>query len=105
MGRRKSRSRSKRTKAHVMIHAQRRAMERYGFTLHKHMFQEMSGMVKRNAKGAQHLYSQTNTRSVWSIDYHDQHFVVVYNKQQHVICTFLTHEMMVDNFLSLAEND
>lgn len=65
-------------------HARNRAVERYGLSLTKELYQEMISEIQRGK--ASFLFKESNTRTHWLVK--DQ-FIVVYDRARRSIATFL----------------
>ncbi len=87
------------TKCHAeRIHAKRRAEERYGVTLNKHDYKEISKSIMRGEQAV--LKRQSLARTIYLIDYQGQQLKAVYDKKRHQVVTFLPIE---EDFKLLGE--
>jgi len=83
-------STNKKTPKILNAHAKRRAEERYGLVINKDARHEIVGMIQSNQ--ASFVGKQSNTRSLWRVQYHDQSLNVVYDKARNTMCTVLPKE-------------
>jgi hypothetical protein len=80
----------KKTPQKLNAHAKRRAEERYGLNLNKEARHEIVSMIQSNQ--AEFIGKQSNNRSLWRVQYHDQSLNVVYDKARSTMCTVLPRE-------------
>lgn len=71
-------------------HAKKRAEERYGLDLNKQARHEIVNMIQTNQ--AEFVAKQSNTRTLWRVNYQDQSLNVVYDKARSTMCTVLPKE-------------
>ena len=78
------------TKRHAeRIHAKRRASQRYGITLNKYQYREISKMIM---KGQEFVLSRPSlARTIYLIEYMGKQMKVVYDKKRHQVVTFLPY--------------
>lgn len=81
---------TKKTPEILNAHAKKRAGERYGLNLNKHARHEIVQMIQKNE--AEFIGKQSNTRSLWRVNYQDQSLNVVYDKARSTMCTVLPKE-------------
>lgn len=80
----------KKTPKILNAHAKKRAEERYGLNLNKEARHEIVQMIQTNQ--AEFVGKQSNTRSLWRVQYQDQSLNVVYDKARNTMCTVLPKE-------------
>jgi hypothetical protein len=80
----------KKTPKKLNAHAKRRAEERYGLNLNKEARHEIVSMIQQNQ--AEFVGKQSNTRSLWRVNYQEQSLNVVYDKARNTMCTVLPKE-------------
>ena len=86
--------RSKKSKtASLMIHTQRRVLQRYGCWLEKRTIEELAAMCRRGEFFC-HLGRQSLTRSKIVVKQNGRLFPLIYDKKRHCIITVLTMEML-----------
>jgi hypothetical protein len=83
-------AREKKTPKILNAHAKKRAEERYGLNLNKEARHEIVSMIQTNQ--AEFVGKQSNTRSLWRVNYQDQSLNVVYDKARSTMCTVLPKE-------------
>jgi hypothetical protein len=83
-------SHDKKTPKILNAHAKKRAEERYGLNLNKEARHEIVSMIQQNQ--AEFVGKQSNTRSLWRVNYQDQSLNVVYDKARNTMCTVLPKE-------------
>jgi AICAR transformylase/IMP cyclohydrolase PurH len=84
-------------------HAKQRAEERYGINLNKHARREIVKMIQENSEQAQFVEKQSNSRSLWKVNYRDTSLNVVYDKSRSTLATVLPHD--APQFTCSAEPD
>ena len=85
---------SKKSKtASLMIHTQRRVLQRYGCWLEKRAFEELAAMCRRGEFFC-HLGRQSLTRSKIVVKQNGRLFPLIYDKKRHCVITVLTMEML-----------
>ena len=77
----------------MMVHAQRRILERYGCWLEKRTVREFAAMCRRG-KFFCHLGRQSLTRSKIVVKQNGRLFPLIYDKKRHCVITVLTMEML-----------
>jgi len=80
----------KKTPKILNAHAKKRAEERYGLNLNKQARHEIVNMIQTNQ--AKFVGKQSNTRTLWRVNYQDQSLNVVYDKARSTMCTVLPKE-------------
>ena len=83
-------SAEKKTPKILNAHAKKRAEERYGLNLNKEARHEIVSLIQSNQ--AEFVGKQSNTRSLWRVQYQDQSLNVVYDKARSTMCTVLPKE-------------
>lgn len=81
---------SKKTPQKLNAHAKQRAEERYNLNLNKQARHEIVQMIQTNQ--AEFVGKESNTRSLWRVQYQDQSLNVVYDKARNTMCTVLPQE-------------
>ena len=85
---------SKKSKtASLMIHTQRRVLQRYGCWLEKRAIEELAAMCRRGEFFC-HLGRQSLTRSKIVVKQNGRLFPLIYDKKRHCVITVLTMEML-----------
>jgi len=85
---------SKKSKtASLMIHTQRRVLQRYGYWLEKRAIEELAAMCRRGEFFC-HLGQQSLTRSKIVVKQSGRFFPLIYDKKRHCVITVLTMEML-----------
>ncbi len=79
--------RTKKTAAILNLHAKRRAAERYGIVLNKHLRRQIVQSIRQNK--ARLIERQSHTRTTWLVTVDDKPAVVIYDNHRHTIVTFL----------------
>ena len=77
----------------LMIHTQRRVLQRYGCWLEKRAVEELAAMCRRG-KFLCHLGRQSLTRSKIVVKRNGCIIPLIYDKKRHCIITVLTMEML-----------
>ena len=80
----------KKTPKILNAHAKKRAEERYGLNLNKEARHEIVSMIQSNQ--AEFVGKQSNTRTLWRVNYQEQSLNVVYDKARSTMCTVLPKE-------------
>jgi hypothetical protein len=80
----------KKTPQVLNVHAKKRAEERYGVSLNKEARREIVQLIQTNQ--AKFVGKQSNTRTLWQVNYQNQNFNVVYDKARSSMCTVLPKE-------------
>ena len=78
---------SKKTPQILNAHAKQRAEERYNLNLNKQARHEIVQMIQTNQ--AEFVGKESNTRTLWRVQYQDQSLNVVYDKARSTMCTVL----------------
>ena len=81
---------NKKTPQVLNAHAKQRAEERYGLNLNKQARHEIVQMIQTNQ--AEFVGKESNTRTLWRVQYQDQSLNVVYDKARSTMCTVLPQE-------------
>ena len=72
------------------IHVINRFKERFNFKATVEDINHIIHMIKSNEKdGVEPIYKQSNTRTVWKINYKDLEFLAIYHKDKHRLCTVM----------------
>ena len=77
----------------LMIHTQRRVLQRYGYWLEKRAVEELAAMCRRGEFFC-HLGHQSLTRSKIVVKRNGHLFPLIYDNKRHCIITVLTMEML-----------
>lgn len=80
----------KKTPQILNAHAKQRAEERYGLNLNKQARHDVVQMIQTNQ--AEFVGKQSNSRTLWRVQYQDQSLNVVYDKVRSTVCTVLPKE-------------
>lgn len=80
----------KKTPKILNAHAKQRAGERYGLNLNKEARHEIVSLIQTNQ--AEFVGKQSNTRTLWRVQYQEQSLNVVYDKARSTMCTVLPKE-------------
>ena len=80
----------KKTPQILNAHAKQRAEERYGLNLNKQARHEIVQMIQTNQ--AEFIGKQSNSRTLWRVNYQNQDLNVVYDKARNTMCTVLPKE-------------
>lgn len=80
----------KKTSQVLSAHAKKRAEERYGLSLNHDQRREIVDMIQ--SQQAEFIGKQSNTRSLWRVQFQDQSLNVVYDKARRAMCTVLPKE-------------
>src|SRR5271156_5148513 len=80
----------KKTPKKLNAHAKLRAEERYGLNLNKEARNEIVNLIQTNQ--AEFVGKQSNTRTLWRVNYQAQSLNVVYDKARSTMCTVLPKE-------------
>ena len=83
-------SNTKKTPQVLNAHAKQRAEERYGLNLNKEARHEIVQMIQTNQ--AEFVGKESNSRTLWRVQYQDQSLNVVYDKARSTMCTVLPKE-------------
>ena len=83
-----------------VIHAKRRAFERYGIILNHDKYRAMVAAFQEQ-KNNKFIRKQSNRISVHDFRYEDNIYRIVYDKERKVIVTFLSIEESPDEFCAL----
>ncbi len=83
-------SNSRKTPHVLNVHAKQRAKERYGINLNKQARHEIVQMIQTNQ--AEFVGKESNSRTLWRVQYQDQSLNVVYDKARSTMCTVLPKE-------------
>ncbi len=76
-------------------HTQRRASQRYGFTIGPKIYDELCHKIKNDSKDeCVFLEKQSNRVSMWAVKVEGQWVPVIYDKERHSIATFLPIEAL-----------
>lgn len=81
---------NKKTPQVLNAHAKQRAEERYGLNLNKEARHEIVQMIQTNQ--AEFVGKESNTRTLWRVQYQEQSLNVVYDKARSTMCTVLPKE-------------
>ncbi len=90
--------------ASLMLHAQRRALERCGHWLEKSDIREIAAMC-RSGRFRCHLGRLSLTRSKIVVQYRDDLIPLIYDKKRHCIVTVLAWEMLSAREQALAATE
>ena len=83
----------KKKAASLMVHAQRRVLDRYGCWLGKRAIKELAAMCRRGEFFC-HLGRQSLTRSKIVVKQNGRLFPLIYDKKRHCVITVLTMDML-----------
>jgi hypothetical protein len=83
-------SNTKKTPQVLNAHAKQRAEERYGLNLNKDARHEIVQMIQTNQ--AEFVGKESNSRTLWRVNYQEQSLNVVYDKARSTLCTVLPKE-------------
>lgn len=87
------RHRKKKKAASLILHAQRRVLERYGCWPEKRVIEELAAMCRRGEFFC-HLGRQSLTRSKIVVKQNGRLIPLIYDKKRHCVITVLTMEML-----------
>lgn len=101
----KNNSRTAKTKMHCIIHFINRLRERYSLELNSKKVKELNFKVQNNQ--AVYIEKQSNSRSLWEIEYNGIILPCVYNNNLNTVCTVLPKDWRESNFKSskVSSND
>jgi hypothetical protein len=99
---RRERPRKKRKRPFMLLHAKKRAFQRYGLILEDGDLQKIENKIRKG--NAELQYKQSNAISVWKVDYRGREIVAVYNKKQKALSTLLTRKQLEINLNALDKH-
>lgn len=81
------------------VHFKKRMIQRYRIFFNKNQKKEMISQIKRGT--AKFLYKESNTKSIWSIQFRGRNIPVVYDNIRKNLVTCLDWDMVKENMKNL----
>lgn len=84
------------------IHAMRRAIERYGLPIGEHGLAEIVAKIRRGE--SEFVMNRTHRLSIHKVVYNGVDVIVMYDRNEHAVCTFLLEEH-IDQYKKEIEDE